>query len=841
MLSALALACVWFAHSMAHISTAAAVAGSPGAESWTAGSGLNEASLAVEPQAQLALVENHGQWDGAMRYVGRIGSTYVRLEPDAIALQQHVGPDQGVLVRLAFEEATGSPVLEGVEPSPGLRHYYIGSDPAGWHTRVPAWKSVAYRNAWVGVDVVIHGQGGAAKYDLLIETDADLDRVVFRVEGAQALELDANGALRIVTELGVLHQPAPVSYQQAEDGRRIPVAVRYRLLDGMRYGFESDARSPGASLVVDPGLIWSTYIGSASIGTGDKAWAVCLGPNGEAIVAGHTDGPNFPVTPGAFSTNYVPADFGFATVFDASGSTLIYSSVFGGIEPDYTQAHEVAMTAEGQVVVAGFTMSDGFPTTFGAFDQFKNSFNQSGFVMKFTPDGGDLVFSTLLEGSQSESIHALVIAPDGGVIVGGQSASSNFPVTPAAFDKTHGPGIPAFVTKFDPSGSQLLWSTFLNGGGNVHALCLGEDGSIFATGITGLNFPATPGSFNPVGGGASWEGFIAKLSSNGSQLLWGTYLGGYFDDQPKAIAYHPAAGVVVTGRTDSPDFPVTPSAFQPTQHPLGSYEMFVTRLNATGSALVYSTYLGMSGTDEALGVAMDAAGVVTIAGVGGWNDFPTTTGAYDKLASSSEGVLARFSPDGSRLFYCTFLGTGGAEQLTALACDAYGIATAVGWSSGGYPTTPGCYSPLPAGGQTDGVVTRMDLLPLGAQIYGTSTPACHGPIAIGVTEMPAAGSTSFGIYASGAPPGAIGVLGLGVAALGAGVPFGEALLWVNPGLAPSLSTVLVPATPFVEKTIAIPAGTAGLRAFAQFMFVNPAGCGTPGALSASNALILTVQ
>jgi hypothetical protein len=803
--------------------------------------GSSAAQLVETHAAAAGWIENRGQWPTAARFVGRLGPLVVRLEPESIALQLRGGPTHGELVYLRFRDSLTVRNVEGIEQRPGHYNYFLGDDPTRWHRRVPAWNEVAYRDAWPGVDVVARLGSVGAKYDVLVDPHVELDQVRFSVEGGSGLRIEASGDLVIETSVGEIRQALPVSYELDGAGARRSIEVRYRLFGAREFGFAAVDRDDSATLVIDPGLIWSTYLGSSSVNSvGDQVLSAAVGPNGEAVVGGWADWGDFPVTPGAFSTPFIP-EVAFVTVFDSSGSSLVYSGIIGGTQAGYSRAYALGVLPGGEVVAAGWTSSKGFPTTPGAFDQTKNSFQSSGFVLKMSPDGSTLEYSTLLEGSQSEQIFALAVAPDGSAIVGGLSASANFPTTPGAFDTIHGPGTAPFVAKLDPSGSQLAWSTLLAGWGTVHGLCLDEQGAVLATGIVGDDFLATPGSYAPAHTGGSWDGFVAKLSSDGSQLLWGTYLGGSFEERPNAIAYHPAAGVVVAGRTYSWDYPVTPGAFQTTHYPNSSYDGFVTRLNHSGSALVYSTYLGGSTWDEPYGVAIDAGGLVTVAGVTGTATFPTTDGAFDTTAFSAEGFVTRISPEGSRLFYSTFVGNSGYEQFQALACDALGIATLGGWTTGDYPVTPGCFAPTPFGGQADGMVTRMELVPRGAATYGTSTPACDGPIAIGVTQIPVAGATSFGLYASGAPPSAVGVLGLSPAAFGSPIPLGGALVWVDPGVSPIVLPVVVPATPFVERGLSIPLGATGLQVFGQFVFLNPSNCGAVGGLSASNAIALTVQ
>jgi hypothetical protein len=804
---------------------------------------------AAVPSA-LALIENHGQWDTPAELVGHLGSLDVRLEKDAVVLQLRQGPQDGCLVRLEFEHASDSSSLSGRQPRPEHYGYFLGDDPARWQKMVPAWGQGLYEDVWPGVDLIVRDQNHRLKYDLTLAPQADLKQVVFRVSGHQGMLLGTNGELVIETAAGRVEQPAPATFELLPFGESRPISARFRLLDGQRYGFEVDARDPTCVLLIDPGLIWSTYLGSSSAsGVGDRLQAIALGPNGESIVAGIADWGDFPVTPGAYASPFVAGEKAFVSMFDPTGSSLIYSCIVGGNTTlfPYTRAMAVDVDASRRVVVVGWTGHTDFPTTPGALDTHKNnSTGQSGFVFMLEPDGSDLVYSTFLEGSQNETAMALAVTPQGAAIVGGNSDSQDFPVTPGAFDTVHGPGNPGFICRLNPAGDLLEWSTFLGGAAAVNAIRLDAQGSVFACGTTNASFPVTPGAFDTSHNSPLTypDGFVARLTSDGKNLQWATYLGGSAEERLNALAIDPLGSVVVTGATKSLNYPVTSGAIQ-TTHSAGSgnnYDIFVTKLNALGSGLVYSTYLGgASWYEEGFGIASDSAGIATLGGLSSMLSVPATAGAYDSFAYDYEGFVARLSPDGKRLYYWSYVGGQGTDQFNALAMDPLGIVTVGGYTTDSYPVTPGCFDPLGGGGQTDGMVTRMDLLPAGAVPYGTSTPSCHGPLVIGVTKAPAAGSSDFALYASGAPAGSLGVLGLSAGLPQPGYSLAGLTLWIGLGMELVVLPALAQSIPYAEVAVPIPSGIAGLQVSAQFVFRNTAACGGAGTFSASNALTITVQ
>ncbi|MGH7372567.1 MAG: hypothetical protein ACREJK_12090, partial [Candidatus Methylomirabilales bacterium] len=319
----------------------------------------------------------------------------------------------------------------------------------------------------------------------------------------------------------------------------------------------------------------------------------------------------------------------------------------------------MAVDSLGRTTVVGWTASQDFPTTPGAFQTAKGATSFTGFVFRLSTLGEDLEYSTFLEGMLGSKALTVAVAASGAAIVGGETSSADFPTTPGAFDTTIGGlGKDGFLTRLDPSGSFLEWSTFLGGFGpdELYALAIDGQENITATGLAGsADFPTTPGAFKtgiPYGGDA----FVARMDSSGSSLLWSTFLGGDQEDRGFALGLAPDGGVVIGGDTRSFDFPTTPGAFQPTHAPgpVNPWDTFVTRMDPTGSRLIYSTFLGGDAGDFLGDLVVDASGMVTAIGSADSADFPFTTGAF---VSNPFGIfVSRLDPIGSRLFYSGIVG-----------------------------------------------------------------------------------------------------------------------------------------------------------------------------------------
>jgi hypothetical protein len=799
----------------------------------------------------LRWIENLGQWPGEARFVARAGGVVARATPSALEFQLCSTAETGSLVRLSFVEPSPDCRIESVGLLPGVHSYFIGKDSDEWHTGARAWAGVVYRGLWPGVDLSTGIKDGLFKYDVVVAPGASLDVVRFEVEGHTALAIEA-GALVTSTGTGRMIQPRPESFEIVSNESRNSVDVQYRISTSNSIGFRCDERDPTRELVIDPGILWASYLGSSNQGgiPNDIAHGVASSKTGEVVVVGEAGWGDFPVTPGAYSVPFRKHQKAFVSVFDPTGSSLVYSCLIGGHQPAstlaYTEALAVDVSPTGEVVVGGWTTNGDFPVTPGAFDTENNGTatlpTRSGFVTKFDRTGTKLVYSTYLEGpGNSDEVLCVKVDADGSAVLGGEAGSYFFPVTPGAFDTDPGNSIPGFVCRLNPLGTALEWCTYL-GAGAVTSVSLAPPGFVSAAGITGPGLQTTIGAYDKTyNGGVGWDCFAARLTGDGANLAWGTYLGGDHQDTAPHIAVHESGDVIVAGSTMSVNFPTTPGVFQ-TQHTpsmINNTDTFVARISKDGTSLVYSTFVASLGQDYPSGLAVDSAGIVTWGGSGYGS--PITPGAQDSLPQNEEGYVARLSPDGKRLFYGSYAGGLGIDFVLASSVDDHGIVTVAGATTGGFPVTPGAFSTTYFGGQFDAFVARVELQPIGVVPFGESTPNCHEPFQIGVTEQPRAGSSTFSLYASGAPENALGVLALSGIGNPGGRPFLGTTLWLGTSNGVAVLAVQAQAFPYAERIVPIPPAAQGLEVFAQFLFHNTASCGGLGTFSATNALKLTIQ
>ena len=387
---------------------------------------------------------------------------------------------------------------------------------------------------------------------------------------------------------------------------------------------------------------------------------------------------------------------------------LSYSTYLGGINGD--SGSGIAVDANGNAYITGGTASSDFPTTAGAFQP--TATGSHAFVTKLNSIGA-AVYSTYLGGSGSEGGSAIAVDAGGNAYVTGATQSTDFPTTAGAFQATIGGSGNAFVTKLDPAGSALVYSTYLGGSGDINpgsGIAVDADGNAYLTGWTNsINFPTTQQAFQPAFSGG-YDVFVTKLDPAGSALVYSTYVGGTRFDEANGIAVDAGGNAYVTGLTDSTDLPTTPGVFQPTLSG-SSEDAFVTKLDPTGSALVYSTYLGGAFIDSGSGIAVDANGNAYVAGWTDSHNFPTTPGAFQpiKLSVGADAFVTKLNPAGTGLVYSTYLGGDGTDTGEGIAVDADGNAYVTGTTgSTNFPTTLGAVQPAFRGGFGDAFVTKLD-------------------------------------------------------------------------------------------------------------------------------------
>ncbi len=564
----------------------------------------------------LSFEANQGQTNKQVKFLARGNGYSVFLTPTeavltlrqtqklSIAKQQPAvkltGKTQTSVLRLQLVSSNPTAQVKGLTQLPGKSNYLTGKDSSKWHTDIAHYAKVQYQAVYPGIDLVYYGNQGQLEYDFVVAPGANPQNIKFRVAGASRLEIDKQGNLLLHTQKGVIRQHRPIVYQQINGHKKV-IAGSYVLL-GQEVGFKVGAYNSSQRLVIDPVLSYSTYLGGSNGAVG-RAIAVDL--QGNVYVAGDTGSSDFP-TKNAFDSTFDNGDAFVAKINPAASgdSSLIYSTYLGGgpnAEGNGETSAGIAVDLHGNVYLTGISYSSDFPTTENALSRTLSGFSDA-FVTKLNSRGDRLLYSTYLGGSTGNSFDSgsgIAVDLRGNVYVSGDTSSTDFP-TKNAFDSTFNGNLNAFVTKLNPN------------------------------------------------------------ASGQASLVYSTYLGGSQFDSISGIATDLQGNAYITGLTLSSDFPLK-NAFDTTLS-VNNSEAFVTKLNpnASGQAsLVYSSYLGGSGSEFARAIALDVRGNAYITGRTESNDFPTKNAFDSSLEGIQDAFITKVNPNASgfaSLVYSTYLG-----------------------------------------------------------------------------------------------------------------------------------------------------------------------------------------
>ena len=605
-------------------------------------------------EVPLQFEPNQGQTDPHVRFLAHGVESSIYLTGSEAVLVLGKGAKRSSKIRLQLAGGNSTPEVEGINLLPGRTNYYVGRDPAGWRTNIASYARVRYKNVYPGVDLIYYGHQGQLEYDFVVAPDTNPHAIQLRFRGVRRMRLRPNGDLWLYTDDAHIEHHKPVIYQEI-DGVRQAIAGGYVRRRNGRIGFQVARYDTRRPLIIDPVLIYSTYLGGTGgceggvSGScfGDYGTSIAIDSAGNAYVSGYTYSHDFPVLDASQAALRGLTD-SFVSKLSPSGA-LLYSTYLGGSAIEFGSG--IAADPAGNAYVTGYTvLSKDFPTL-NAFQPVLRG-ETDAFVSKLSPSGA-LLYSTYLGGSGADYGRSIAADTAGNAYVTGSTGSDDFPVLNGLQPALRGQQN-AFVTKFSASGT-LLYSSYLGGSNADYGTSIAADsaGNAYVTGTTSsADFPVL-NAFQPaLRGGA----FVTKLRPGGA-LLYSTYLRGSSGASGSGIAADAAGNAYVTGYTYSDDFP-TLNALQPTRR--GYMDAFVTKLSASG-ALLYSTYLGGSEADDSgSGIAVDAIGNAYITGYTYSNDFLVLNAVQPVLRGSVDAFVTKVSPGGALLF-STYLGGSGGQ------------------------------------------------------------------------------------------------------------------------------------------------------------------------------------
>jgi hypothetical protein len=550
--------------------------------------------------------------------------------------------ETGVVLRKTLIGAAPGLHAQGEMPLVARSNYFIGNDPKNWHTGVPHYASVRYRGVYPGVDLLFYGNPGNLEYDFIVAPGASPEKVRMRIEGAQGISIAPSGDL--VLQLGDGEVREHAAFYQTVNGVRHAVEGRYEIKSSNEVGFVATNYDHTRELVIDPVLFFSTYVSGSINGT--------------------------------------PGNSGFGVVI---------------------QGNSIAVDSSRNIYITGQTDSTDFPTSAGAFDRTRKG-SSDAFVTKLNSTGTQLLYSTYLGGSISETAVGIRVDGAGNAFVTGTTSSTDFPTTAGAF-QIHGSRVP-FVAKLNSTGSKLLYSTYLGGTSgrdSATGIDIDDAGDAFITGETrSTDFPLTPGSFQPVfqfsancpstPAGTCFHTFVSKLNPTGTALVYSTLLAKTGRDTGRAIYIDRGNSANVSGnviQTSDSNFPKTTVIGT-----LGTQPAFVIRLNVNGTGIVYSTWIGGTNTVPALGaLTTDSQFNAYLAGSAA-QGLPTSPGVVKPAIGNPNlpsGFVMKLNSTG-HLIYGTYLGGSSSDEAEGIEKDGNGNAYVTGrTTSSDFPITANAF------------------------------------------------------------------------------------------------------------------------------------------------------
>ena len=695
-------------------------------------------------------IPNRGQIDGPASYYvqgkdksiffGSDGLTFILTGAAAapagppgrsVPLSNPPGPRW--VVKLDFVGARADAAPEGADATGTAISYFEGA-PETWKTGLPAYARVVYKDLWPGIDLAYAGAQDKLKYEFVVHPGADPSRIRLAYRGASSVTVDKDGRLAVSTPAGGFEDGVPVAYQEKE-GRRVPVAMSYEILDGaagsvaapdqtaadrpVAYGFALGDYDRSLPLVLDPVLL--LYCGFFGGPGSDYGYGITADSTGSAYITGYTYAPGsaFPTKVGPDLTYNGGSMDAFVAKLTPDGTGYVYCGYIGGAGNDY--GYGIAVDAFGCAYVAGYTSSaqDTFPVKVGPTLSFSGDYDA--FVAKVNAKGTGLVYCGYIGGTGPDFGKGVAVDATGNAYVCGYTDSNeaSFPVTVGPY-LTYSGAYDAFVAKVAPDGSQLVFCGYIGGAGEDVANAIAVDGlsCVYITGYTfsdATSFPVTLGpSLTPYG---LSDAFVAKVNNDGQSLAYCGYIGGGASDIATGIAVDLSYAAYVCGYTDSTEttFPVTVGP--DLTYNGGGYDAFVAKVDPTGSSLTYCGFIGGALYDAATAIAVDGRGYAFVTGYtsSAEDTFPIAVGPFLTHSASYDAFVAKVDLTGKKLLFCTYLGGTDADlgQGIALDKDGSGNVYVTGNTYSKEDTFPTQTGPdLTSHGGRDGFVAKLQEISL---------------------------------------------------------------------------------------------------------------------------------
>ncbi|MEW6413307.1 MAG: SBBP repeat-containing protein [Candidatus Zixiibacteriota bacterium] len=632
--------------------------------------------------APMSFTENAGQWEdnilfrasagAATMWFGRDGAYYqfsrelTDRESPLRRDRQGPSPTEVMLVKAAFVGARGNPEVVGQGKLDYRSNYFLGNDPSRWRTNVANFESIVYRGLYPGIDLRYFGNGEYLEYDFIVSAGADPSVIEVRYEGADGIYVNGSGELVVETGWGTVTERCPYVYQETSTGR-VEVVGSYRQISPLSFGFSLDGGyDRSLPLIIDPVLTYSTYIGGTS---SEYCRGVQIDSSGAVYLVGYTNSVDFPIVNPAQDKTPSILDWDlFVIKMRPETNVIEFATYLGGSEQD--DISRLTVDKDGCAYIAAHTMSDDVPTV-NALDNTLGGWSDV-FVVKLSPLGNEILFSTYLGGSDDEAKGIPAVDTAGHLYVAVSTYSRDFPTVNPIFP-WFGTGLKdVTVSKFSLDGTGLIYSTYLGGGQDDECnVCVVDlQGCVYTAGKTYSEDFRLANAYDSTFCGTV-DGFVTKLSADGDALVYSTFFGGCHTDWITGAFVDERGQLSVVGGTASPDLPIV-NGFQP-YHMGGAFigaDAFAARFSASGTNLLLSTFYGGSDDDYGEAIWTDRYGNMFLTGYTYSLDFPMVDPLDDFMnADTADAFIGKIDALGNELGFSSYLGGHRAEGGWSVVVD----------------------------------------------------------------------------------------------------------------------------------------------------------------------------
>ncbi|KAA3602783.1 MAG: T9SS C-terminal target domain-containing protein [Calditrichaeota bacterium] len=584
----------------------------------------------------------------------------------------------------------------------------------GLEKKSEGFAKVVYSEIYNGTDLFYYfNENQKLKYDFVIKPGYEPSQILLSYNGASSLALSENGDLVVNSTIGKIIEQKPYTFQFV-DGERVEIESSFKILNHNTFSFQIGKYNQSKTLYIDPVVEFSTFLGGLE---DERGFGVKIDQSGEPYTIAKTQSSNYPTTSGVVGNSISGAADACVSKLTSDGSSLMFSTFIGGTDND--EGYSLELGANGSIWITGYSTSSDFPTSANGFDTIQNG-SQDIFLTQLDSTCSSIIFSSYLGGSFQDIGRAMEIDAENNVFLTGMTFSQNFPVTAGVVDGSLAGGHDVFVTKIDTT---ILFATYIGGSivekGNDIAYQESDD-EIYLIGETAsTDFPISGTAFGAFFNGGTLDAYVLKLSGDGTNLVYSTYLGGASDDVGNGITLGEFGTAFVCGSTRSPFFPTTIDAFDQTLNNSGSTtpgtDAFICQINADASYLIFSTFLGTDSSESAKNIILDDEGAIWVGGIANVTELVSpnfSKGGNGIMHGNTDLFAGKISPDATDLIYYELFGGqdldgidfGNPIDLLNDSLFVFGTAESID-----FPTTPNSFSPMHNGGHGDLVLIKLDV------------------------------------------------------------------------------------------------------------------------------------